>query len=138
MEASTRITESARGARVLVVERSLEMRRMLVFLLGRDGIEVATAADGGEGLRLLQRGVVGPEVIVVEVRTLDHGKLALLEWVARHLPAARVVLTTAHGDSLPLTRARELGVAAVLRRPFDLADLLQTVRRLLPAGTKVA
>jgi DNA-binding NtrC family response regulator len=137
VEASTRITEPAQEARVLVVERSEEMRRMLVFLLGRDGIKVATAADGEEGLRLLQRGG-GTEVIVVEVRPLDHGKLALLEWVAHHLPAARVVLTTVHGDSLPLTRARELGVAAVLRRPFELADLLQTVRRLLPAGARVA
>jgi two-component system response regulator AtoC len=41
--------------RILIIEDEANMRHMLEVLLGRSGYEVKTAADGQEGLEVIER-----------------------------------------------------------------------------------
>jgi DNA-binding response OmpR family regulator len=50
----------------------------------------------------------------------------------RHIP---LLMVTARAQDSDISRGRAAGVDAYLTKPFDPAELVATVRRLLPAST---
>jgi len=69
--------------------------------------------------------------VLLDLRLPDCSDLSLLETVRRLVPSTPVVLMTAFGTPEIRERARSLGAAGVLDKPFDvdgLAGLVETLR----------
>jgi CheY-like chemotaxis protein len=118
---------------VLVVDDEPDVRDTLALVLDLSGIPAATAANGREALALL-RSNPRPGAILLDLRmpVLD-GEGFLAERAADPgLAAVPVVVCSATADAD--LRARLPGVAAYLHKPALPADLVATVRRVLPAG----
>jgi DNA-binding response OmpR family regulator len=118
----------ARVRRVLVVDDSEVIRRLIAVNLELEGFEVFLAEDGQECLDVVER--VSPDVVTLDVvmpRLDGFATLARLRGaeVTRTLP---VVMVTACAQESDLARGRELGVQAYLTKPFDPAELVRTVR----------
>ncbi len=126
---------SARGA-VLVVEDQADVRAQIVEVLDNMGCEVIEAADGSEGLRLIdQRRHF--DLLVTDVGLPGSSGRQLADAARAAMPALRVLFITGYAgtalDDAQLTNGME-----ILRKPFALDDFAARVAAILSksAGSK--
>jgi len=112
--------------RVLVVDDDAAIRQMFLTLLRRDGYVVECAHDGSEGLSLLRDGDY--DTVILDLMMPRTSGFELLDIVEVEKPAAmkRIIVTTgaSHNDLKKLDSTR---VFALIRKPFDIHELLQKV-----------
>lgn len=119
--------------RVLLAEDDPEMRALLSQVLRRAGYEVRETTDGKAALAVLtDRDWFRdrPDVLITDVRMPGCDGLsvaAAIREMGLNLP---VVLMTAFGDDELHAEAERLGVRRVLDKPFELSELLGTLRDL--------
>ena len=122
-------------ARVLVAEDDLEMRRLVVEALRKDGHDVTEATDGGwlfvRVAEAFHHDRLFSEIdcIVSDVRMPTCGGLDLLERLADVSRSVPVILMTAFGDDEVRARAETLG-ALLIEKPLSLEALREAVWRL--------
>ena len=118
--------------KVLVVDDDSGVRFTLKGLLEDEGLEVIEAADGQQGLALVEKG--GIELVLSDVRMPKLDGLGLLERIQK-LPEPRppVILVTAHGNERLAVEAIKRGAYDYFKKPFELDDVLNVVRRALCA-----
>lgn len=114
---------------ILVVDDDPSVRLTIQWVLEEAGFVVETAADGIKALEQVERA--RPALVVLDLR---------LPGVDGVHVAAR--LRADDGDPLPILLvtaedraaavAKRIGAYAYLGKPFDLDDLVETVRRGLP------
>ena len=130
-------------ASILIVDDELEVREAIRRVLERAGFEVAEANSAAGGLELVEDDppdIVVTDIIMPRVHGVDFIK-------ALHERHSRVqVIAISGGGSFGLlayepdaisthaylAAARAAGAREVLTKPFDMADLLDAVRKLLP------
>ena len=117
-----------RRPRVLVIDDDALTRELLALLLADDGYEVRAAADGRAALRLLESWRA--DLIVLDLVMDGMDGAAFLAEHRRDGIAEIPVLLLSAARGLE-DRARGLGVAEALAKPFDLDELCAMVRRLL-------
>lgn len=113
--------------RIVLAEDDLELRRLLAQVLRRDGHEVVEVADGAELLALLAMraalGTAGVDLVITDVRMPRTDGLQALREIRAAGWRVPVVLITAFPEPDLLARASLLGIAHLLAKPFELADL---------------
>lgn len=116
--------------RVLIVDDDAFARETLGRLLEGDGYNVATAANGGEALRHLQREP-RPGLIVLDLMMPRVDGFAFAKEQQRHPELAGIpVIVVSASDC-----QRTLAVSAMVARfekPVDVAELLRTINQHLP------
>jgi DNA-binding response OmpR family regulator len=121
--------------RVLVAEDDVEMRRLLVETLTREGLTVSEARDGAElmeiAVRTLQEDGSAPELVITDVRMPGRNGIEALRALRATLKSSAILVITAFGDEATRRQAGEVGAAAVLDKPFELSELCAAVARLL-------
>lgn len=131
-------TDDGRPARVLLAEDDREMRMLLASALRRLGYEVVEAEDGAQLLDYLGSSLISPEwfsrpdIVVSDIRMPYWSGLDVVAGLRRAVQAIPVILITAFGDTETHHRARILGIAAVLDKPFDVSDFIAAVRARVP------
>jgi CheY-like chemotaxis protein len=123
--------EGKHARRVLVVDDEPLVRWAVAETLGVQGYDVDEAGDADGALDALCATADLPDVVLLDLRLPDCDDLSLLVRVRLLAPAATVILMTAYGTPEVRERARSLGAALVLDKPFDvdgLAGLVSTVR----------
>jgi DNA-binding response OmpR family regulator len=114
--------------RVLVVDDERGLRELLEYGLEQAGFSVRSAADGGEGLRLLEAW--SPDVIVLDVGLPERDGFALLPDI-RRLTTAPVVMLTARTELGEKLAGFSAGADDYVGKPFDLEELIARLRTLL-------
>ncbi|MFE0423732.1 response regulator [Streptomyces sp. NPDC058953] len=125
----SRVVSGASG-RVLVVDDNRVIRQLIRVNLELEGFEVVTAADGAECLEVV--GDVRPDVVTLDVvmPRLDGLRTAARlreDPGTRHLPVAIISACTQYEVESGIAA----GVDAFLAKPFEPADLVRLVRRLM-------
>jgi signal transduction histidine kinase/ActR/RegA family two-component response regulator len=119
--------ERVRASHILVVEDDPDVRRVIVECLSLIGYQVTEAANGGEGLSLLQQ--LRPDLLVVDYAMPDMTGAEMLSrarQVAGEIPA---ILATGYADMAAVERLA--GKPTILRKPFDIAALGDAVSGVL-------
>lgn len=117
--------------KVLVVDDSLSVRKVVErALLGRQ-MEVVCAATGSEALERFERDE--PDVVVCDVLMPDKDGYEICEFVKRHprLGATPVLLMSGIVNDEVRERAARAKSADVLSKPFAADDLLRRLDALL-------
>jgi len=121
-------------AHILVIDDDEQFRAMLVQMLTQDGHQVAIAADGEEGLRLI--GQAAPELIITDILMPKKDGMDLLLELDRADSPIPVIAVSGGRRSITaefnLDSATLLGARAVLAKPFTRTDLRQAVANVLP------
>ncbi|MFI5667433.1 response regulator [Streptomyces sp. NPDC051704] len=125
----SRVVPGASG-RVLVVDDNKVIRQLIKVNLELEGFEVVTANDGVECLDIVRD--VCPDVITLDVvmpRLDGFATAAQLraDPRTRHLPLAIVSACTQYEVEAGI----DAGVDAFLAKPFEPAELVRVVRRLI-------
>ncbi len=120
---------------VLVVDEHVESRRSMEHALVQAGCSVLEASSGQDALKLLARmsKLHAPvDLVVCELQMSVVEELAALVELQHHRGSPPLILVTADDRRYVYRQAMRLGAAAVLRKPFELAQLVLAVRgRLL-------
>jgi two-component system chemotaxis response regulator CheY len=120
---------------ILVLDDSPTMVMSLSRILKKAGYDVETAADGREGVAKLAAGLK-PAIILTDLNMPQMDGLAFIK-EARRNPATRftpiLVLTTESGNARR-DEARAAGASGWLVKPTEPAELLATLKQILPAN----
>lgn len=111
--------------RVLLVDDDAGLLRLIAMRLGAAGFEVTAVSSGERALACL--AVSRPQVVVTDLRMRGMDGLALFDAIYRQAPALPVVILTAHGTIPEAVAATRRGMYGFLTKPFDPAQLLETV-----------
>ncbi|HXF07748.1 MAG TPA: Hpt domain-containing protein [Candidatus Acidoferrales bacterium] len=120
----------ARILRILVVDDSITVRRVTARLLERQGMAVTTARDGVDALQKLQEQPPDLVLLDVEMPRMDGFELLANMQSSDALQAIPVVMVTSRTGDKHRERALTLGAAGYLGKPYQEAELLQTIARL--------
>jgi DNA-binding response OmpR family regulator len=117
--------------RVLVIEDDQDISLGIRTVLSRSGFEVASSADGKQGLRAFHAARSEPFDLVV----LDIGLPMLDGWAVleriRDLSDVPVLILTAHGTEADKVRGLHGGADDYLTKPFGNRELAARVEALL-------
>ena len=124
-------SEPLASRRILVVDDQASIRDILRTALTEAGAAVLEADGGAAGLELAANE--RPELILLDIAMPGMNGWQVLEKLratpeTAHIP---VVLETSSGDFPSYEQARRNGVAAFISKPFRLADVVETCRRIL-------
>jgi PAS domain S-box-containing protein len=117
--------------RVLVAEDAEDVRELLFDLLTDWGLEVTLAATGAEALALFETDAWRFDLMLTDLTMPGMTGVALARAITRMRPGMPVLLCTGYSDDLRDDDITSAGIHAVLRKPFEPADLHASVKRLI-------
>src|SRR5260370_12304365 len=122
--------------RVLVVDDSLSVRKMVERALEVKGFELLAAASGTEAMERLDSAM--PDLVVCDVVMPDVDGYRICEFVRAHpkLSETPVLLISGIVNNAVLERAAQVRSSYVLRKPFTADDLARKVEDLLQARSR--
>jgi DNA-binding NtrC family response regulator len=121
---------------VLVADDDEAMRDLLVGLLADAGIDAEGVADGSEALaRIAARRF---DAVISDVQMPRKGGLELLRELHLSRPALPVILMTGLSSGVISRVALASGAFELLRKPFQLREVLASLRRAFDAEVQVA
>ncbi|HVT45701.1 MAG TPA: response regulator [Thermoanaerobaculia bacterium] len=109
------------------------IRSLVTTLLTREEYDVDTASDGLEAV--LKLGLSEYSLIVLDLMMPLVSGFEILQFLSEQRPAMlqRVVVMTAVGEK-DLQGLKGYDAVPVIRKPFDIADLMRAVRNSTGAG----
>ncbi|SPF56009.1 sporulation initiation phosphotransferase F [Candidatus Desulfosporosinus infrequens] len=116
--------------KILVVDDQLGVRRLLFETFKEDQHEVEMAANGVEALRLLKS--FEPELILMDMKMPGMNGLETLGQIRALDSQVGVIMMTAYGDTQNMEQAKDLGILHYMAKPFDLFELRERVKMILP------
>jgi len=122
--------------RLLIVEDRDSLRRMLERALGQEGYEVASAADGRAGIRLL--GERAFDFVLTDLKLPDVSGLEVLEASRTAQPRVPVVVLTGYGTVGTAVEAMKLGAYDFLEKPLEIDDLSRLIEQAIGERGEVA
>ena len=115
--------------RVVIAEDDPAFRRVIDFMLRREGVTTITAKDGAEALQHLENEPC--DLLVTDAQMPNMNGIELIEHVRRHdsLTNLPIILCTAKGLEIDSeTMKRKYNLTAVFHKPFSPLALVQSVR----------
>jgi DNA-binding response OmpR family regulator len=116
---------------VLIADDEPNIVISLEFLLEKDGYRVLVARDGNEALEAIEREV--PDLVLLDVMLPRLSGYDVCQRIRQNAAWAkmRVIMLTARGREVEVTKGLALGANAYVTKPFSTRDLLDQVRRQL-------
>lgn len=118
--------------RILIVEDSDTMRRLLSFALKRlPGASIVEARDGVDGLRKLMGEHFDLALVDINMPVLDGLRLIQMIREEPGQEGLRIVVITTEGARADRDKALALGADAYLTKPVQAGEVLSVVKGLL-------
>jgi two-component system KDP operon response regulator KdpE len=115
--------------KILVIDDSPDMLKVLTMLLTENGYEVLTAADGEVGLRLV--GEQQPDLIILDLSMPSVDGWEVCRLIRHKSDVPIIILTAAHVTDEDTVRGLELGANDYIIKPFKNNVLLARIRNAL-------
>lgn len=111
--------------RVLVIEDNAGLRDYLRVALESAGHEVLTAADGRQALAYLDGHPV--DTVLTDLFMPEMDGIEVITALRRRFPGIKVVAMSGRPGVDYLAVAAELGAAQILRKPFEMQELMSAL-----------
>ena len=143
---SSDLDQQAPAPRILLAEDTDDMRSVVAMRLRQQGYSVTECCNGAELIAELGDYLGNVPVdartrrfdlIISDIRMPGVFGTSVIEGAVEYRNFPPTILITAFGDEETHEKARQIGVSAVLDKPFDMNDLLGKVRDAL-AGAATA
>ena len=116
-------------ASILVVDDDETLRKGLYDILLQEGYAVTMAEDGQVALERLKAAPFDLVVLDIYMPRIDGYKV--LKTIKQSHPTVRVIMVTGHADLTQAMKSKRLGADDFIGKPFDVEDVLMSVRRSL-------
>jgi CheY-like chemotaxis protein len=117
--------------KVLVVDDSLSVRKVVEKALEGRGLQVLAAASGTEAIQMIDRD--RPDVVICDVILPDKDGYQICQYVRTHpaIGSTPVLLISGIDNGTVQARAAEVRSDEVMFKPFGVEDLVRKVDHLL-------
>ncbi len=129
--AATGIMQAFGTGTILLVDDEEFIRDLGRRILERSGYTVLTASGGKEALELYRREREKISLVILDVIMPEMGGKQCLEELLRIDPNARILIASGYSGEGPAKDALQGGAKRFVSKPFDMRQLLQTVRKVL-------
>jgi two-component system response regulator AtoC len=113
--------------RILIADDDGAIRGLLKDFLGGEGFETIEARSGKEVLQAA--GAAEPDLLLLDLRMPEWDGMEIMRRLKERDMSVPVVVMTAYGTSSSAIQAIQLGAFDYLTKPFELEDVLLTVKR---------
>ena len=117
---------------ILVIDDDDQLRKSFEKLLTQEGYEVRSAASGEAGIQAVEAQC--PDLAILDIRLPGMNGLAVFERLHAMEPKLPVIIMTAFGTTETAIKATKMGAFDYILKPFDIPDMLNTIRQALSAG----
>ena len=118
--------------KLLLIDDEEDVRYSLQRILASEEIELATAASGEEGLKIIPR--FKPDLVLMDVRMTGMTGMETLRKIRTTDPKLLVILMTAYGTTQTAIEAMKLGAYDYLLKPFDIPKLKEVIANAIKAA----
>lgn len=118
-----------RPGRILVIDDEQAIAQLVEDALSGDGHTVEIAVSGEDGLKMAD--VSTYDLVMTDLGMPDMSGWEVASRIHDRWPELPVILVTGWGSTITDDEVRRSGVAAVVHKPFEIKDLLETTRRVL-------
>lgn len=120
---------TAQGAplSILIVEDDEPTQNLLQALLRRFGYSSEVAVNGGDAIGLLRQNDYA--VVVLDIMMPEVGGHEVIDYLAAAARPVPVIICSAAGPST-YADANPVVVKAVVRKPFDIDEIIATITRV--------
>ncbi|HBL45551.1 MAG TPA: DNA-binding response regulator, partial [Planctomycetaceae bacterium] len=124
---------SKQPSKILIVDDSDVVRRILAKALELDGYELHTAADGEEGRQKVHE--LKPDLVLLDVEMPVLDGFAVLQEVRANFKVdeVAVIMVTSQNDGKGITRAFEEGAFDYIPKPATDSEIKARVRNAIRA-----
>ena len=121
--------------RVLIAEDEPSIVLSLEFLLAEAGLEVLTADNGADALRLCREHK--PDLLVLDIMlpVVNGFEVCRNVRADSRLDGTRILMLTARGREHEVARGLALGADAYITKPFATRELMRVVNDLVGVGS---
>jgi len=120
------------AGKILIVDDEYGVRWALEKALREEGYEVVSAAKGMEGLEALASQTIS--LVLLDYKMPGISGLEALERIKEAQPELPVVFMTGHSSIPTAMDSLRMGATAYITKPFHLADLKATIKKVLKTG----
>ncbi|MCM1541753.1 MAG: response regulator [Blautia sp.] len=106
------------GKTILVIDDDAMNLKRAEFILNKAGYNVLTAASGGEGIEILEKGAVNLTLLDIEMPVMNG--IQTLKQIRENsaICGSRVMALTASDDEEMRRQMDELGAVGYIKKPF--------------------
>ncbi|MGA2732167.1 MAG: response regulator [Syntrophobacteraceae bacterium] len=115
------------GLEILIVDDEVEFAEAFAERLRLRGFTAHIANSGEQALGIVDQGAV--KVMVLDLKMPGMDGLEVLRRVKKSHPEVEVIILSGHGSEMDDAYGRNLGAFAYLRKPADIGDILEAVKR---------
>src|SRR6185436_6453353 len=115
------------SAKILVADDEVNLRRVLVAMLKRDGHEVVQAASGTEAMDRIAE----VDVVITDLRMPGADGMEVLRTVTRTHPQVPVIMITAYGSVGTAVEAIKAGAFDYIEKPFEQDQIRMIVEKAI-------
>lgn len=117
-------------AKILIVDDSRIIRRVLGTTLNEAGYEIAgEACNGEEALKLLES--ITPDLVTLDITMPVMDGLETLGHIKELYPDMKVIMISAAGQKNKVMQALKDGALDFIRKPFEKEDMLEVIDKHL-------
>jgi CheY-like chemotaxis protein len=120
-----------RARRVLIVEDDTAVAAGLEAILECIGIGVDIVGTGRAAAGAIERSY--PDVVILDLGLPDIPGEEVYAGIARRWPTLPVIFSTGHGNEAKLAQFLEHEHVEFLMKPYEIAELLWTLERVMPS-----
>jgi PAS domain S-box-containing protein len=114
---------------ILIVDDDQDLRMTLADILQVKGFAVVDASGGKTALQMLSQE--NPAVVLIDLRLPDMDGLELLQRIRQLSPGTECIVVTGYASQASAIRAVNLGAYSYVQKPYDVEQLLVTIRRAM-------
>ncbi len=124
------------NAKVLLVDDEVEFTDVLAARLRNRDLDVYTAKDGFEALKLAERTTF--DAVVLDMRMPEMDGLETLQKLLEINADLQIILLTGHGSLPDGVQAIKMGAMDFLEKPADIEQLMERIRKAKETMTIIA
>jgi len=113
--------------RLLIIDDEANMRHMLSTVLKKADYQVETAADGAEGLEMIQKSPY--DFILCDIKMPKMGGMEFLKLSRDRIDAATVIMMSAYGSIDTAIEAMKSGAYDYISKPFKTDEVYLTLKK---------
>lgn len=122
-------------AKILIIDDEKSIRKTLREILEYEKYQVDEAADGSEGLGLIQKNKY--DVILCDIKMPKMDGIEVLDRIMQLATDVPVVMISGHGNIETAVEAVKKGAFDFIAKPLDLNRLLVTIRNAMDKSSLV-
>jgi len=115
--------------KILLVDDDPHMQRLISIFLKKRPYEIDKAGNGRVALRKIETQTY--DLIISDLQMPETDGIELIGRIRRQKCTTPVILISAYGLDSIAEKAIEEGASSVLSKPFEAAELIQTIDKIL-------